>query len=853
MHRNSPTGPAPSALATLVAGFVLLSVLLAPAPPLSAATRAGAASAATGGAATEPTRLVRVSLGPALPLDSLLAGGFDIVSLKQGAWADLYVHPGDEERLQTLGAAPQVLDDAVERHFAERAERELSGRRQPAPAKVLSAVGPDGVFRIESLPPFGSGSMGGYWTLAEIKMKLDSLVASDTRDLVADQLDTLGTTVQGRPIWGLRLGKQVGAPDPRPAVIFNALTHAREPEGMQSLFWFVDDLLARYDTDPFAKYLLDQRVIYICPVVNPDGYYYNQTLSPGGGGTWRKNRRYNEPSYGVDLNRNFGFNWGYDNLGSSPTPSNVTYRGLSAFSEPETQAQRDLVNSLKPVTGLSFHTYSDLFIHPWGYALLTNPDSMAFWEWNDEATLGSPYFAGEGPRILYVTNGDFNDWTYGDTLAKPRCFTWTPEVGTESDGFWPAPSRIVPLAQENLRKCYTVAAIAGSYVRIERSSLAYGELIAGYSAQLAVRARNLGLAETPAGLTATLVPLDAGAEVLPGGATVPYPALPSLTSGDATGGALFLVAAADTVTLGRMLRFEVDFTAEGGYFSRDTVELLVGRPTTVLLEPCEALTDWTASSGWGVASNDPRHPDRYFADSPAGNYPDNANLRLIYRGRLDLSASLHAWAFLEARWLAEQTYDGTVVEASLDSVTWTPLAGRGTSAGIFSPQPAGQPIYQAAHYLWKTDRLDLSAFAGPAGSAVRLRLRTLSDTGVNYDGFSFDSLRVLLFDPAQQPVPTAVGPGAAPRLELAAPWPNPARSVAHLGFALPRAGLLEIEIHDLQGRRVRTLASGRLDAGRYALAWDLHDDAGRPVAPGVYLARLSGEAGERSRRIVVLH
>jgi len=843
VHDSSPTGTARSALTILAAGFGLLSALMAPAAPL-AATPAQAS--------LQDTRLVRVSLGPALPLDSLLAGGFDIVSLKPGAWADLYVHPGDETRLQTLGAVVQLLDDAVERHFAERAESELSARRQPASARVMSAVRPDGVFRIEALPPFGSGSMGGYWTLAEIKMKLDSLVASDTRNLVADKLDTLGTTAQGRPIWGLRLGKRMDAPDPRPAVFLSALTHAREPEGMQTLFYFVDDLLSRYDTDPFVRYLLDQRVIYICPLANPDGYTYNQTSSPGGGGTWRKNRRNNGTSYGVDLNRNFGFKWGYDNLGSSPTPTNDTYRGPSAFSEPETQALRDLVNSLKPVTGLSFHSYSDLFIHPWGYATLTPPDSMAFWEWNDEATRGSPYFAGEGPRVLYVTNGDFNDWTYGDTVAKPRCFSWTPEIGTEADGFWPAPSRIVPLAQENLHKCYTVAAIAGPYVRLESNSLAGGELIAGLPTQLAVRARNLGLAVTPANLTATLSPLDAGAELLPGGGTVTYPALPSLTSGDATDGATFLVGAADTVTLGRVLRFEVAFTADGGYFSRDTVELLVGRPTTVLLEPCEALTNWTASSGWGVVSTDARHPDRYFTDSPPGNYPNNTDLRLVYRGRLNLSKSQHAYAFFEARWLTEQTYDGTLIEASLDSVTWTPLAGRGTSAGIFSPQPAGQPIYQATRYLWKTDRLDLSAFTGPAGGAVRLRLRTLSDAGVNYDGFSFDSLRVLLFDPAQQPVPTAVGPEAAPLLALAAPWPNPAQSVTHLGFALPRAASLGLAIHDLQGRRVRTLASGRLAAGRYALAWDLRDDAGRPVAPGVYLARLSGEAGERTRRIVVL-
>ena len=99
MHDNSTAGTACSTLAPLAAAVVILAVILAPVPPLAAAP-----------AQTSPldTRLVRVNLGPALPLDSLLAGGFDIVSLKQDAWADLYVHPGDEERLQALGAVVQV-------------------------------------------------------------------------------------------------------------------------------------------------------------------------------------------------------------------------------------------------------------------------------------------------------------------------------------------------------------------------------------------------------------------------------------------------------------------------------------------------------------------------------------------------------------------------------------------------------------------------------------------------------------------------------------------------------------------------------------------------------------------------
>lgn len=795
------------------------------------------------------SQLVRVGLGPALPLDSLLAGGFDIATVAPGASVDLVVQRRDEERLRARGIPFQVLDDSLEAHYAARAAAELRAHPQPTPARVRSAVRPDGIFRVEALPPFGSGSMGGFWTLDEVKMKLDSLVASDTRDLVADKLDTLGTTWEGRPIWGLRIGKRVEGTDSRPVAFFNALTHAREPEGMQALFWFVDDLLSRYDTDAFAKYLLDQRVIYICPVVNPDGYRYNQSTNPSGGGMWRKNRH----GPGVDLNRNYGFKWGCDNTGSSPNPSDETYRGAAAFSESETCAQRDIIAALQPKTGITFHAYSDDFLHAWSYVPLSTPDAAAFYEWDDEATRGSSYIAGEAARTLYMMNGDFNDWAYGDTTAKPRCFTWLPEIGTSIDDFWPRPSRIVPLAQENLRKCYTVAAIAGPYVRVESTSLAEGTLDAGNLAHLALRARNLGLGATPANLTATLVPLDAGIGVLPSGSTAPYPALASRTSADATDGATFLISAADSVTPGRLVRFAADFAADGGYFSRDTVEVIVGRPTVLLTEPCNVLSNWTASAGgWGVVSGDPRHPDHYFADS----YFYNSILPLVYGGQFSLAAGVHAWVLFDARWVFRPDCDGTVVEASFDSVTWAPLAGRTTTLGVMAPQPVGSPLYQGSRILWRAERIDLSSFAGPDRSPVYLRFRTVAGGATDFGrpgaGFNFDSLRVLLYDPAVQLAPAAVGPAVTATLELANPWPNPAHDLARLRFDLPHDGPLRLELFDLQGRRVRTMANGRYSAGRYALAWDLRDDAGRVTPSGLYVVRLSGAAGQRVRRLAVI-
>ncbi len=832
-----------------LAGAALLAVLLAGAVPA---------------AGSPGPRLVEVELAPGVPFRALQEAGLDLVEVPGTHRARLLEWPGDGAALARLGVRVTVLDEDPARTAAERARAELARRPAPRPTRVRSAVRPDGIFRAEMLPPFGAGSMGGYWTLDEVKMKLDDLVASDTQDLVAAKLDTLGTSVQGRPIWGLRIAKAVSGPDVRPVVFFNSLTHAREPEGMQALFYFVDDLLAKYGVDPTATYLLDHRVVYIVPVVNPDGYLRNQTTNPGGGGLWRKNLRDNDGSGtvtsadGVDLNRNFGYQWGLDNVGSSGSTGAATYRGPAAFSEPETRAQRDIVVALQPKTGFSFHTYSDLLLRAWGHTLAAPPDSAAFYEWEDDMSLGNGYLTGQAIRVLYAVNGEFNDWVYGDQTLKPRGFTWTPEVGGPSDGFWPAPSRIVPLAEENLRACYYVTAIAGPHVRVERATVLGGPLTAAASRWVEVRARNKGVSGNAGpGLSLTLASLTAGASVVSG--PVAYPTLAPRTSGDALAAGAFLVAVDDTVTPGRLLRLRADFTAPGGFFSRDTIELVCGVPTVLAAHDGEPLGGaWTLGS-WGIASADPARPGPYYADSPAGVYGDNANNALTRIATFDLSAGVHAYAIYEARWQFESDYDCGLIEASLDGATWTPVRATGSSLGRSGgTQPVGQPVYDGARYGWREERADLSPFTGELGTAVRLRYRVLTDTGGRLDGLNLDSLRVVVYDPAAQPSPVAVGEGPAPgRLELTSPAPSPVRGAARFAFALPAAGDARLELFDAQGRRVAVLADARLPAGRYLRAWDGRDAGGRPAPAGVYLARLtlgSGGAVDRAtRRFVVLH
>ncbi len=821
--------------------------------------------------ATSP-RLVAFDLGPELTLKTLLGAGLDVVEVRDGA-AFVLEWPRDRARLARLGASPRLIDPNPGASAAARTSAEI-GPRVPSDLRTTG-----------SLPPFGAGSMGGFWTGDEIALKLASLVAEDLRGLVADRIDTLGWSREGRPLLGLAIGNNAqplstlpgGASrratpegsrgnaaglysftDPRPVVFLNALVHAREPAGMQALFYFIDDLLAAGPADPFALHLLDQRILYIVPLANPDGYAINEsTYVENGGasfGMWRKNTRDNDASGaftavsdGVDLNRNFGEQWGYDDYGSSPDSTSDIFRGPAAWSESETAALRDAIDALAPATSFSFHSYSDLLIHPWGFTSDPTPDRAAFDEWSDAMTRDNGYLSGDSPETIYAVNGDYVDFAYAGEGHAP-CMAWAPEVGSFADGFWPPPSRITPLAQEMVHSCRVLAAIAGPWVRIERTEILEGAMNAGRAASLAVAVRNRGLRPSPA-LNATLVALDAGARVLNG--AVAYLALAS-RSGTAAA-APFQVALDDTVTPGRLMRFAVRF-AGTATFSIDTLIVPAGTPTIRFADGASAgLSAWTPGT-WGIVSNDPAHPSRYFADSPAGNYGPGSLNTLRLNATLDLSQGVHAYAVYDARWVIQSNTDGAIVATSLNGTNWRSAEATGTTPGVLlGIQTPGAPFYAGTQRGWRTERADLSPHTGPAASAVRLRFRMLSNAGTQYDGFAFDSLRIELYDPAAQPLPVAVtGPGAPAALELAAPAPNPARDFARFTFALPRADVVRLEILDLLGRRVRTLAQGPLAAGRYVRGWDRRDEHHARVAPGVYLVRLESAGRSIARRVIVL-
>ncbi len=303
--------------------------------------------------------------------------------------------------------------------------------------------------------------MGAYKTLSELYSHLDGLIL-DHSNIVSPKM-SIGQTLEGRDQWAVKISDNPQVDEDEPELLYTACIHAREVITPEVLLHFMDYLTDNYGVIPEVTELVDNREMWFIIMVNPDGYYYNEVTDPGGGGMWRKNRRNNgNGTYGVDLNRNFGYEWGYDDQGSSPYGSDADYRGSAPFSEPETQNLRNFANQRNFIITMYYHSYSNLILYPWGYDSYYTEDHTIFSALGDSINSMNGYAPGTAWELLYPVNGSSDDWHYGEQVLKNKNLAMTIEVGSYSDGFWPEESRIDDLIEENLEPNLFLARIAGN-------------------------------------------------------------------------------------------------------------------------------------------------------------------------------------------------------------------------------------------------------------------------------------------------------------------------------------------------------------------------------------------------------
>ena len=579
---------------------------------------------------------------------------------------------------------------------------------------------------------FQLGSMGGYFTYAEMITQLDNMAAQFPNLITVKQpIDTFHS-IEGRPIYWLKISDNPNVNENEPQIIYTALHHAREPASLSQMIFYMYYLLENYATNPEIKALVDNTELYFVPCVNPDGYLYNQNTAPNGGGMWRKNRRLNgDGTYGVDLNRNYGFDWGYDDIGSSPTTTDETYRGTAEFSEPEIQAIKWFDEHHQFKISINYHTFGNDLIYPWGYiANLYTPDSAVFVEHTRLMTSINHFVAGTGNQtVQYVTNGDSDDWGYGDHTTKPKILSMTPEVGSSADGFWPPQNMIIPICQNSLSQNIYGAELIGKYALAKDLAPSHFSSLNGnfkYSVQ------RLGL-DSPTVYTVSIVPIDSW--ISSTGSPKVYSTMNLLqTSTDSISYILN-----SSITSGQQFRY-VLLVNNGLYDVNDTITKVFGQPTLSFNNNCSSISGFTSAGGnWGISTTDYVSAPSSITDSPIGNYADNSNKTLTLNGAIDLSSAISASLNFWTKWNIEAGYDYVEVEASADGgSTWTPLCGNYTKTGN-SNQDQGNPLYDGVQSTWVWEEMSLNNYIG---QTIFIRYQLVSDQGVNYDGFYFDDLSV---------------------------------------------------------------------------------------------------------------
>jgi carboxypeptidase T len=290
----------------------------------------------------------------------------------------------------------------------------------------------------------------------------------------------LGSSYEGREIFALKISKDASVDDStKPDVLITGCHHAREWISVESPVYFANNLVNSYATDDSIKYLVDHLQIWIVPIMNPDGLTFSQASANDDVDNqrmWRKNRRPINgrscvSSIGVDLNRNYDFQWRLrndnpcadycssnkdclkDDVGASDDPDSEIYRGTQAESEPEVRAIKNLTNDPNRHfrAQLDYHNYSQLILYPWSYQQFPAPDdvtlsTLADRMSNEIRAVSGKVYTPEQSIDLYATTGSSTDYAYGvNRVAAPLVIEMRPNCCD----FKVAESEIAETNQEN--------------------------------------------------------------------------------------------------------------------------------------------------------------------------------------------------------------------------------------------------------------------------------------------------------------------------------------------------------------------------------------------------------------------
>ncbi|NML20500.1 hypothetical protein HHL16_06425 [Pseudoflavitalea sp. G-6-1-2] len=580
---------------------------------------------------------------------------------------------------------------------------------------------------------FTEGSYAGYYTFNEMQAKIKYMV--DTYPDLVDTIILPIKSIEGRPLIAVKISDNAGTDENEPEALYTGLHHAREGMSMMNLFFFMNYLLEHYNTDARIKDLVDSRELYFIPCVNPDGYVYNETSSPGGGGMWRKNRRNNGGSRGVDLNRNYGEDWGENgpDVSISTNPNDEDYIGSAPWSEPETRAIRAFGQSRHFTIAIDHHAYGNYYVTPFGRPAQHpfTPQDTDFYTYAS-ALMGkyNAYSAGDGlATVGYYAVGNSRDWyMIGDigTGSKQKTYGYTVEIGPGNQGFWPDNSMIIPIAKTMFFANIQMAYMAGSYFELQDLDAINFTATSG-THHFSVR--RIGLTDAP--VTISFQPLE---NITFTGSPVTISSMPQYFNVQNQSIAYQLPA---SIAAGTRIRF-LRRTVSAGITTTDTI-VKYYQPVQLMSEDMETVSNWQFTGNWGSSTAAAFGGSRSISESPTGNYVSGESSYATYGNAIDLSDAVSAHLVFRVRHRAQNGYDKLQVQLS-DGSGFEPVCATSTikeNVGTIGNEPA----ITGNRVIWNQEVIDLKDYLGK--SNVRLRFGFFANSSKTDDGFYIDNVELV--------------------------------------------------------------------------------------------------------------
>ncbi len=624
-----------------------------------------------------------------------------------------------------------------------------------------------------------------------ISVKSDASLVSGESNIAANKQ----TTFEGRKVYYVRISNDPNVDNPnRPETLYQSLIHSREAATVMNQLYFMWYLLENYATDPAIQNLINNQELYFIPVLNPDGFVYNQTVAPDGGGGQRKNRNTTGSNScstylnGIDLNRNSAYYWG--NGGSSASACNDTYMGTGPFSENETQIMRDFFLDHDFKLALNHHSYKNAMLHAYAGVNQTNPRPDEYAKYNHDMSYYNRYMHGPSTNVTSLNSGNMNDWMLGGpagtsangtatgTGSGKNTLSWTPENGLSSEGtggsyggFWPQPSNFVHIAKRAMRMNFLAAYYSGKYAKLHDFNQSD---IISLNGDLKFAVENLG--QTASDFTVTVTPISAN--ILTVGAPSTQTGMPVLQQNNVN----ISYTLDPAIQLNDKIEFKVTLTNDNASDNVLYEANIVKHYSPTVLFDGNALSNWSQTTGTWYTTSD-AYSSTAITSTNGGTYASNDTKHIQMNGSLDVTGNAKTVIQFYAKWDLERSFDYVQLEGSTNGTTWTPLCGKLTKPGAPDDnnnysnksgtnnnfQPDYEPLYDGdTQERWNMEEIVIDATDNSFlnnQSTVYLRFEFKTDSNnrndtyynMDFEGFTFDDFKVIGIQiPCETTVPTSL-------------------------------------------------------------------------------------------------